>query len=136
MAKHSSQLSRIPVKWIRDYCKAAYKKGPNCEICNTTENLEFHHYYSVTQMFDRWCLKNRITIRTDEDVLAIREQFVKEHYDEIYIHTVTLCKSHHTDGLHKVYGKSPALATAKKQMNWVKIQKEKYEARQLDSGET
>lgn len=133
MAKHSKELTRIPVKWIRDFAKAAYKKGPECEICETTENLEFHHYYSVTQLFEKWCRANKITIKTDEDVLAIREQFVNEHQDEIYVHTVTLCKAHHTDGLHKVYGKSPPLATAKKQMNWVRIQKEKHEARKLAS---
>lgn len=136
MAKHSSQLSRIPVKWIRDYAKAAYQKGPICEICETTENLEFHHYYSITQLFDKWCRAKRITIQTDEDVLAIRADFVKEHYEEVYTHTTTLCKAHHTDGLHKIYGKSPPLATAKKQMNWVKIQREKHEAKKLASRET
>jgi hypothetical protein len=133
MSKHSKDLTRIPVKWIRDFAKAAYKKGPECEICGTTEKLEFHHYYSVTPLFEKWCRENKIVIKTDEDVLAIRERFVEENYDEIYVHTTTLCKAHHTDGLHKVYGKSPLLSTAKKQMNWVRIQKEKHEARKLAS---
>jgi hypothetical protein len=35
--------------------------------------------------------------------------------------------------LHSVYGKDPALTTAEKQKNWVKIQKEKHEARKLVS---
>jgi hypothetical protein len=33
--------------------------------------------------------------------------------------------------LHGVYGKDPSLATAEKQKNWVRIQKEKHEARIL-----
>lgn len=125
MAKHPQDAARIAVKWVRDRAKSSYDKKPNCEICDTTENLEFHHYYSLTPLFERWCKMNRIAIKTDEDVVEIRDRFIAENYAEVYKLAVTLCKEHHTR-LHKVYGKAPDLGTAKKQMNWVQIQKEKH----------
>jgi hypothetical protein len=38
---------------------------------------------------------------------------------------VTLCHTHHLK-LHSIYGKDPSLGTAKKQMRWVEIQREKH----------
>jgi hypothetical protein len=130
MAKHSADMRRIPVKYIRDKAKARYQKGSSCEICGVTEELDFHHYYTLTPLFEKWCRDNKISIATDEDVLAIRDRFIAEHEKELYEETVTLCHSHHMK-LHSVYGKDPSLATAEKQKNWVRIQKEKHEARIL-----
>ena len=121
-----SGLTRDAVKFIRDGAKSRYNKGSECEICGSTENLDFHHYYSLAQLLDRWCTKNGITLNTDEEVLAIRERFIAEHEYELFEATVTLCHYHHHNCLHKIYAKSPGLGTAKKQMNWVRIQKEKH----------
>lgn len=130
MAKHSSKMARIPIKWVRDKAKSKYKKGSECEICGTTESLDFHHFYTLTPLFERWCKKNKITITCDEDVIEVRDQFIAEHLVELYEETVTLCHEHHMR-LHKVYGKDPGLGTAKKQKNWVNIQREKHEARNV-----
>lgn len=132
MAKHSSAMQRIPIKWVRDKAKARYKKGTECEICGSTDTLDFHHHYTLTPLFERWCRSNKITITSDEDVIAIRDQFISEHEKELYEDTVTLCHDHHMK-LHSVYGKDPALATAEKQKNWVRIQREKHEAGKLAS---
>ncbi len=132
MVKHSTVFKRLPIKHIRDGAKSAYAKGDYCEICGTDQEMEFHHYYTLTPLWDKWVKENKITISTDEDVLAVRDQFIEEKHDELYIHAVTLCKSHHSK-LHQVYGKAPLLSTAEKQKNWVRIQKEKYEARKLAS---
>jgi hypothetical protein len=119
-------LKRDPIKHVRDRAKSRYNKGTECEICGSQENLDFHHYYSMTEMLDKWLKKKRYPSSTDEEVLAFRDEFIAEHEYEIFEATVTLCHHHHHTGLHGVYGKSPNLGTAKKQMNWVRIQKEKH----------
>lgn len=130
-----SGLLRDPIKYIRDRAKARYKKGTQCEICGTTEKLDFHHYYTMTALFRKWCKDNKKSVKTVDDILEIRDQFISDEEDKVYNQTVTLCHDHHMK-LHGVYGKDPALATAQKQMNWVRIQKEKHEARELASRET
>lgn len=132
MAKHIKDLIRIPIKHIRDKAKARYKKDSKCAICGITEDLDFHHYNTLTPLFERWCRVNKIVIKSDEDVLDIRERFIFEHEKELYEDTVTLCHQHHM-ALHAVYGKNPSLGTASKQPQWVEKQKEKYEARKLAS---
>ena len=115
---------RDPIKWVRDRAKAKYKKGTECEICGTQENLDFHHYHSMTPLFNAWCKKQGYVIKTDDDVVEVRDSFISDHYEEVYNKTVTLCHTHHLK-LHSIYGKDPALVTASKQENWVRIQREK-----------
>ena len=115
---------RLPVKWIRDKAKAAYEKDDVCYVCNTTENLELHHLHSISILLEDWCIANGISIESDEEVLAIRDEFIAAHEDEIYNKVYTLCNKHHVQ-LHKIYGKSPANHTASKQEAWLKIQQEK-----------
>lgn len=121
-----SGLSRYAVKFIRDKAKSRYIKGTACEICGSTEDLDFHHYYSLAELFNRWVLKKGYKVDTDEQVIAIRDEFIAEHEYELFDAAVTLCDHHHNGSLHKIYGKAPGLGTAKKQMRWVAIQKEKY----------
>lgn len=116
--------SRLPVKWIRDLNKRKYKKGSECSICGTVDSLQFHHFYSITLLFEKWLKVNKLKVVTDEDVLAIRDKFSAEHLKEIFEETVTLCKLHHAK-LHKVYGITPALSTAEKQKRWINVQAQK-----------
>lgn len=120
-----SDLKRDEIKYIRDLSKSAYTKDTECRICGSTENLQFHHYYSMTALWNKFKLKTKITIKSVQDILDYREQFKAAHHREIYEETVTLCKYHHMERLHKIYGKSPSLATAEKQKKWVEIQREK-----------
>ena len=117
-------LKRDPIKFVRDKAKARYQKDTECHICGKTEDLDFHHYYTLTPLFNKWLRDQKIVIRTDEDVLAVRDRFIAEHMPELYEYAVTLCHDHHLK-LHSIYGKDPPLTTAKKQMNWVRIQREK-----------
>ena len=128
MVKHSADFKRLPIKHVRDKEKARYNKGTSCEICGVSQELDFHHYYTLTPLFDKWCRINKISITSDNDVLEIRDRFILEHEKELYDDTVTLCHPHHMK-LHSVYGKDPPLITAEKQKNWVRIQREKNEAR-------
>lgn len=117
-----SDLKRDVVKYIRDKAKSRYNKGFECFICLEKENLDFHHYYSLTELLNKW-LKTKDFV--PEEILAFRDEFIHEHFAELYDETVTLCHSHHLK-LHSIYGKNPVLGTAKKQQRWVGIQRDKH----------
>lgn len=117
------EKKRLPVKWIRDQAKSKYPKDTKCYVCGSTTNLDFHHFYSLTPLFNKWCKKNKIVIRTDEDVLEIRDRFIQEHHKELFEEAVTICNSLHQK-LHSIYGKNPSLGTAKKQKRWIEKQKD------------
>jgi hypothetical protein len=116
------QLKRDIVKYVRDKAKSRYEKGPACEICDAKAPLDFHHFYSLTPLLNQWITKNK---HNPQYIQALRDDFIMEHQAELYEHTATLCHMHHLK-LHSVYGKDPALGTAKKQMRWVQIQREKH----------
>lgn len=116
---------RIPVKWIRDRAKAAYEKKAECFICGSTESLDLHHFNGVTNLFEKWIKVKGYKIESDDDIIKYRDEFIDEHRVELYDEVVTLCHPHHLK-LHSIYGKSPALATAKKQASWVQKQRDKH----------
>ena len=118
------QKKRDSIKWVRDRAKSAYEKKSECYICGATEPLDLHHYSSMTLMLERWAKKMGFKLETDEDILAIRDEFIEAHKVEIYDEVVTLCKTHHQK-LHTIYGAKPPLATSKKQIAWVEKQKQK-----------
>lgn len=120
----SNTNKRVGIKWIRDGAKSAYVKLPNCYICDTTVDLELHHTHGLTNLFEKWAREKKYSIDTDEEVLAVREEFIDTHHKELYVDVFTLCNKHH-QLLHKVYGKSPALITASKQGTWIENQKRK-----------
>jgi hypothetical protein len=116
------KLKRDYVKYVRDKAKSKYAKGDSCEICGETEQLDFHHFYSLTPLLNQWLTKNK---HDPEYIQSLRDDFIEEHHAELYDHTATLCHTHHLK-LHSIYGKDPGLGTAKKQMSWVQIQREKH----------
>ena len=120
-------LKRDEIKYIRDLSKSAYKKDKECYICGSMDNLQFHHFNSMTLLWNKWKRENDVLILTVDDILKYREEFRKSHYDEIYNQTVTLCKFHHMERLHKIYGKVPALSTANKQKSWCDKQRDKFQ---------
>lgn len=116
-------LKRDKIKFIRDRAKSKYEKGTECYICESQEKLDFHHYYSLTPLLNKWLREN--PSKVEGDILEWRDEFIQVHWAELYEHTVTLCHSHHLK-LHSIYGKDPALITASKQKRWVEIQREKH----------
>ena len=118
-------LKRDLVKYVRDKSKSKYKKDTHCYICGSTENLDFHHFYGLTELLESWLKERDVTVKTEEEILELREIFIKENEDKVYKQAVTLCHMHHLK-LHNIYGKRPKLLTAKKQQNWVEIQRKKY----------
>lgn len=128
MAKNTGAKSRDPVKWVRDRAKAAYQKGDCCAICKSTQDLELHHYHSLTKLFEDWAKRKGYSLNTDEDVKAVRDEFIEEHHKELYELVVTLCNKHHLL-LHTVYGAKPLHTTAEKQAAWVEKQRIKHNER-------
>lgn len=117
-------LKRDLVKYVRDRAKSKYQKSTDCFICGSEENLDFHHFYGLTELLDIWLTKNKIIISTAEDIMDVRDTFIEEHMTELYDEAVTLCHTHHLK-LHSIYGKRPKLVTAQKQKRWVGKQRDK-----------
>jgi hypothetical protein len=123
MAKNTN--NRIPVKWVRDKAKAAYTKQDHCCICDTHDDLELHHVYSITRLLDSWASRHGYDISTDEGILAVRDEFIAEHHTELYDLVYTLCNRHHV-ALHSVYGKAPPFGSELKQKRWIELQRQKW----------
>jgi hypothetical protein len=109
---------RVAVKWIRDRAKSAYEKQDHCFVCKTGVDLELHHLASINYLLERWAAAHNHDISTDQGVLAIRDQFIEQHHQEIYVDVYTLCNRHHVE-LHGVYGKSPLPHTVALQQRWL-----------------
>ena len=118
-------LKRDLVKYVRDKAKSRYRKNDKCYICGETENLDFHHFFGLTELLDHWIQKQGIKVETEEDILSAREIFIEQHEKELYAEAVPLCHMHHLR-LHSIYGKRPKLVTAMKQKRWVEKQRVKY----------
>ena len=120
------KFKRDLVKYVRDKAKSQYKKGSECYICGKTDELDFHHFYGLTELLETWLNTKNIIIENEQDILDIREQFIDENREKVYTKTVTLCHQHHLR-LHSIYGKRPKLIHAEKQERWVeKMRTKKY----------
>jgi hypothetical protein len=87
-------------------------------------DLELHHTHSVTLLLESWAQRRGYDISTDSGICEVRDEFIAEHHSELYDQVYTLCARHHQQ-LHGVYGKSPAAATAPKQVRWLELQRDK-----------
>ena len=124
---------RVATKHIRDGIKSQYNKGSCCEICSSSQELELHHYNTVSLLLKNYAKENGIPISTDDEVLAMRDDFYKVFKHELIVDTVTLCHDHHVD-LHKLYSQEPPLSTASKQRHWVQTKNARLNG--LDSTES
>ena len=64
-----NQLKRFPIKYIRDFIKKDYKLRDECFICGSKEKLELHHLLSISELFNKWCFKNKINAIDDVDYI-------------------------------------------------------------------
>lgn len=119
-----AELKRYFTKYIRDAVKSQYKKESECRICGIEENLQFHHFNTLSILVNKWQKDNGLEISTAEEAFEHRDSFIAEFGKELFDETVTLCEAHH-ERLHKIYGKNPALITAPKQARWVEKQRAK-----------
>ena len=88
-----NQLKRFPIKYIRDFIKKDYKLRDECFICGSKIKLELHHLLSVSELFNKWCTKNKVTTIDDVDCIKkLRVQFAEDCKDELsHEHLFTLC---------------------------------------------
>lgn len=121
-----NKLKRFPVKYIRDYIKKDYKLRDECYICGTKEDLELHHLYSVSQLFEKWCNKNGV--KHIEEVSVIKElrvTFAEDCKEDLgHDNLFTLCGKHHKQ-LHNIYGQKYSNHLVPKIKNWLGTQKAK-----------
>lgn len=130
MARNTNK--RVATKHIRDGIKSNYSKKECCEICGTKDDLELHHYHTVSLLLKNYAAENGIPISTDDEVLAMRDDFYQVFWHELVEDTVTLCNTHHVR-LHKIYTQEPTLASAPKQRNWVAAQAVKFSGTPIGS---
>lgn len=116
--------TRTAIKWVRDLAKSHYKKDTQCAICGVEHELEFHHYNTVSLVLKNYAEVHGLHLESKEEILAMREKFIKDNWYEMVEDAVTLCADHHKL-LHKLYGKEPELHTASKQKSWVEKQRNK-----------
>jgi uncharacterized Zn ribbon protein len=92
-----SNLKRIPIKYIRDYIKKDYKIRDECYICKSKEKLELHHIYSISQLFENWCMTNNIKEVDSVDIIKdLRVKFYEDEFNRLSNDNLyTLCKVHH-----------------------------------------
>jgi len=121
-----NQLKRFPIKYIRDFIKKDYKLRDECFICGSKEKLELHHLLSISELFNKWCFKNKINAIDDVDYIKkLRIEFAKDCEEELsHKHLFTLCSLHHKQ-LHSIYGQTYSNHLAPKIKNWLDIQKAK-----------
>lgn len=120
MATDKYKSLRTFVKSVRDGIKSQYPKCDKCAICSSENDLEFHHYNSVTLLVSNFIEKNNLEVPKDqEETFQLRERIYEEHRYELVEDTVTLCHEHHVK-LHKLYGDVPPPNTVSKQREWVR----------------
>jgi len=129
MAKNTGN-KRIPVKHVRDKAKAAYQKQDHCYVCGTEQDLELHHFHSITILLENWARVKQYDISTDDGILGVRDEFIAEHRTELYELVRTLCNKHHVN-LHKIFGKAPASNSVERQARWVDIQRDKHQGKEV-----
>lgn len=121
-------LRRLAVKYIRDKAKSLYKREQECQICSSSEELQLHHYNSLSHLWAKWLRSEKLSIKTEQDILDNREAFIIAHDAQLYDEVVTLCKPCHMGNLHKVFGRAPSLATTAAQMSWVAKMRNKHDS--------
>lgn len=123
-----AELKRFPVKIIRDYIKKHYQKSTKCYICGTSDNLELHHLYSVSELFNNWCKENSVDLEhvTEPEMFEHRVKFYDDCVDYLCSDNwYTLCKTHH-GRLHSIYGQRYPNSYAKKVKKWIELQKGRH----------
>jgi hypothetical protein len=132
MAKNTDN-KRIAVKHVRDKAKSAYEKLDYCYVCGTQDDLELHHFHSITILLESWATRKHYDISTDAGILEVRDEFIAEHQIELYDLVRTLCNKHHV-ALHRIFGKAPPAGSAERQARWVDIQRDKATGTEVRKG--
>ena len=74
-----TELKRPVIKYIRDYVKKDYKLRDHCYVCDEINDLELHHLYSISELFNTWLDKNKLpAVTTVEEITELRVRFAIE----------------------------------------------------------
>tara|TARA_R100001163_G_scaffold64730_1_gene59679 strand:+ start:16 stop:393 length:378 start_codon:yes stop_codon:yes gene_type:complete len=119
-------LKRFPIKYVRDYIKKDYKIRDKCFICGSKENLELHHLYSLSQLWEAWCREHNLKkVESVEIIKQLRITFADDNKQFLNNKNLyTLCKTHHLK-LHTLYGQNYSNHLVPKVKKWLELQREK-----------
>ena len=100
-------LKRFPIKYVRDYIKKDHKVRDKCVICESKTNLELHHLYSLSELWQKWCFDNSFKQVTSVTIIKqLRIKFANDNKKFLNSSNLyTLCKFHHNK-LHTLYGQN------------------------------
>lgn len=122
-----TELRREPIKYLRDFLKKDYQGQGCCYICGIDQNLDLHHMYGLSELFNSWREKNSFpevtTVKQIEEYRVLFADAEKEKLSNKYLYT--LCQIHHKK-LHNLYGQRYPNYKVKKILRWLDIQKDKY----------
>ena len=62
-------MKRYFIKYIRDGAKSGYDKSGKCYICGSEEGLDFHHFFSLSELVANWTKKLKLNITTGLDTI-------------------------------------------------------------------
>ena len=84
------------------------------------------HLFSVSELFNNWCDKNKITVIEDvEKINELRVTFSQDCESDLsHDNLFTLCSNHHKQ-LHNIYGQRYSNHLTAKIKNWLDIQRVK-----------
>jgi len=119
-------LKRFPIKYVRDYIKKDYKVRDKCYICGSKDDLELHHLYSLSQLWEIWCKEHNLKqVESVELIKYLRVTFAKDNSKYLNNKNLyTLCRMHHSK-LHTFYGQNYSNHLVPKVKKWLDIQKDK-----------
>ena len=119
-------LKRFPIKYVRDYIKKDYKIRDECFICGSKDNLELHHLYSLSQLWETWCQEHNLKkVESVEIIKQLRVTFAEDNKTFLSNKNLyTLCKIHHLK-LHTLYGQNYSNHLVPKVKKWLELQREK-----------
>jgi hypothetical protein len=121
-----SELKRLPVKYVRDFIKKDYSYDKCCFICGSTEKLELHHVYSVSELWNNWLDAHKYSDLSVDQIMKLRVDFYNDNKEHLDSHNLyTLCKAHH-QRLHNIYGARYSNWRSEKVKIWIVAQKEKF----------
>lgn len=115
--------------YVRDGIKQEYqkKKKNECYICGDTINLEVHHLFSLSVLFDEWLKEKFIPKKSIvflEQIKSLRSQFYVDKKKELDS-VITLCQSHH-DKLEYYFGKKPRLSKVDAMSRYIMNERKKH----------
>jgi len=123
----NTSAEKLFTKFVRAKAKTQYHKykKDECWVCGSSENLELHHVYPLSDIIHDWLREHNI--KNPSNDVELREELLNDVADKVYNPTnlITLCKTHHRN-VHTLFGQTYGGKMAEKVNKYLTKQKEKF----------